>query len=91
MNKHVNYDEIAPTYNQPLTVDNRQSTASAILAFAQEAHAKRILEVGCGTSRWLTDLLSQTPHVFGIDYSIGMLAQVRQRDAHLTVVYLLTQ
>jgi hypothetical protein len=43
MNKHVNYDEIAPTYNQRFTVDNRQYTALAILAFAQAIHAKRIL------------------------------------------------
>lgn len=72
MNKHVNYNEIAPTYNQRFTVDNHQATASAILAFDNEVHAKRILEVGCGTVRWPTDLLSQTPHVFGLDYSTRM-------------------
>jgi ubiquinone/menaquinone biosynthesis C-methylase UbiE len=86
MNKHVNYDEIATTYNQRFTVDKRQSTALAILALAQEIRAKRILEVGCGTGRWLTDLLSQTPHVFGLDYSTGMLIQAHLRDPQLTLV-----
>ena len=39
-----------------------------------------VLEVGCGTGYWLEKIGSEiTPHVYGIDFSAGMLRYARQR------------
>ena len=48
----------------------------------------RILEVGCGTGKWLADLSASTLYakasrVFGLDLSMGMLRQAHRREPPL--------
>jgi ubiquinone/menaquinone biosynthesis C-methylase UbiE len=79
----VDYDRIAPTYNQRYVENERSDTAEALLACtdqiaAERGYAPRVLEVGCGTGRWLAELRAVTPHVVGLDLSAGMLAQARK-------------
>lgn len=42
---------------------------------------RRILDVGCGTGKFATRVLHQNPeaHVWGLDYSAGMLGQAYER------------
>ncbi len=86
-NKHVNYDALAPTYNQRFEEDkDRPETARALLELAGKLNAQRILEVGCGTGRWLAELRTIANRCYGLDPSRGMLAQAHSRNApiHLT-------
>jgi ubiquinone/menaquinone biosynthesis C-methylase UbiE len=90
MEKHVNYDALAPTYNQRFKATDDIGTVEALRALAQIAAltgaAPRVLEVGCGTARWLADLHTITPTLCGLDLSGGMLAQARQRPVRLQLV-----
>lgn len=83
-NKHVNYDALAPTYNQRFEEDkDRPVTARVLLELAGNLNAQRVLEVGCGTGRWLAEMRTLTAHSYGLDPSKGMLTQACARDPHL--------
>lgn len=86
-NKHVNYDTLAPTYDQRFANDHdRPATARALIDLAHHLGAQTILEVGCGTGRWLAELRTVADRCYGLDPSKGMLAQARHRATpiHLT-------
>ncbi len=80
----VNYDSIAPNYHA------RYASGSALTGIADLLHtlvrdlnAQKILEVGCGSGRWLDELQTITPHSVGLDFSFGMLSQAHQRNRTL--------
>ena len=83
---HVNYDRLAPVYHQRYTLNALTGVAASLMALARDGDAQRILEVGCGTGRWLAELWPVAHRVYGLDLSPGMLRQARQQDArfHLT-------
>lgn len=76
----VNYDEIARTYDQRYTVNQFAGIAAGLLSLAQRCRARRILEVGCGTGRWLAALFPCVAQVYGVDLSLGMLRQAQQKQ-----------
>ncbi len=78
---HVNYDQIAPAYHQRYTLNALTDVAASLIALARERDARQVLEVGCGTGRWLAELWPVAHQVYGLDLSPGMLRQARQRDA----------
>lgn len=87
----VDYDTLAPTYNQRFVVSDRPAMAAMLQSLATESAACQILEVGCGTGRWLEALHAAAFHaaaftVFGLDPSRGMLEQARQRSLPLRLV-----
>jgi ubiquinone/menaquinone biosynthesis C-methylase UbiE len=73
----VNYDQVAPTYHQRYAVNRLEGVAAALRALAQDRLAGRVLEVGCGTGRWLDELRPFARWVVGLDLSPGMLRQAR--------------
>jgi ubiquinone/menaquinone biosynthesis C-methylase UbiE len=85
---HVNYEEIAPTYDQRYVANPLPQVAATLRALVQDLDPARILEVGCGTGRWLAELpapAAQAPagrHVFGLDLSPAMLDQARLQSRH---------
>lgn len=83
---HVDYDRIASTYNRRFVADRQDGVAAALLALARDLGAERILEVGCGTGRWLADFQPITRQLYGLDFSAGMLAQACERDVDLHLV-----
>jgi ubiquinone/menaquinone biosynthesis C-methylase UbiE len=83
---HVDYDKIAETYNRRFAADPQNQLARAILTQALARQPGRILEVGCGTGRWLADLHPAGELLYGLDLSIGMLHQARARDQRLHLV-----
>jgi len=82
----VNYDQIAPTYDQRYTVSQFAGIAAALCALVRDVGAERVLEVGCGTGRWLTELQPIARQVYGMDLSLGMLLQARQRSQSLSLI-----
>ena len=86
MSKSVDYDQLAPTYDRRFQANGTRGTTIALLALARELGAKRILEVGCGTGRWLFDLRSAADQVYGLDLSGGMLERARSRDSGLHLI-----
>lgn len=73
--KAVNYDQIAPTYDERYAALEYSGVAATILAFARSLGGQFVLEVGCGTGHWLEQSLSVSPQVYGLDLSPGMLRE----------------
>jgi ubiquinone/menaquinone biosynthesis C-methylase UbiE len=84
--RRVDYDRIASTYDRRYEGDGMSDTAAALLALAQGLRPELILEVGCGTGRWLADLRSVSDQLYGLDLSAGMLAGARARDTGINLV-----
>jgi ubiquinone/menaquinone biosynthesis C-methylase UbiE len=82
MAHQVNYDQVAPTFDQRYTSNVFDGVAGALLNLATPS-AKSVLEVGCGTGHWLATIKSPSRRVFGLDFSIGMLRQARERESRL--------
>lgn len=78
----VNYNHIAPTYDGRYTINRLEGVATTLLSLAQAAGVERILEVGCGTGRWLTELQACGARVFGLDLSGGMLRQAGRQPGN---------
>jgi ubiquinone/menaquinone biosynthesis C-methylase UbiE len=77
--RRVNYDQVAPVYDQRYAAGGPQGIASALLGLARNLGAKRILEVGCGTGHWLAALQPVVHQVYGLDLSFAMLQKAHER------------
>jgi ubiquinone/menaquinone biosynthesis C-methylase UbiE len=84
----VNYDLIAKKYNQRYQEDRLEKIENALVQLAYQSNAKTILEVGCGTGRWLQGLDNQLDEaqLFGLDFSQGMLAQAQEQPTRLSLM-----
>jgi ubiquinone/menaquinone biosynthesis C-methylase UbiE len=80
---HLNYDNIAPEYNQRYDSSPVPERAKVLLDLVQQIKAQRILEAGCGTGFWLELLGARVGIAYGLDYSLGMLEQARERSVPL--------
>ena len=87
--RRVDYDHIAPTYNRRFAEgDDRSGTTEALLNLVRDlvpsqSSAPHVLEIGCGTGKWLADLQALSPRVFGLDLSMGMLREACRRPVSL--------
>lgn len=84
--RRLDYDRIAPSYDQRFADARPRGTANALLSWAQELDAKRILEVGCGTAHWLAGLRPVSGQLFGLDFSAGMLNQAQEPNSVLALI-----
>jgi SAM-dependent methyltransferase len=84
--RQVNYDQIAPTYDQRYTAHTYDGVGAALLSLAQKIGAERILEVGCGTGYWFTTLRPVVRSVYGLDLSLGMLQRAQQRQSDCALI-----
>ncbi len=82
----VDYDALAPTYNQRFVASDRPAVATALQDLVATTPGQRALEVGCGTGRWLEALHTVASAVYGLDPSQGMLRQAQQRALPLRLV-----
>jgi len=84
--QRVDYDRIAPTYNQRYEASHMDGVLTALRTLVRDLEADRILEVGCGTGRWLADLNPERRQVVGLDPSSGMLEEAGKRNHHFQLV-----
>lgn len=82
----VDYDQLAPSYDRRFETNELDGVLTAVRGVAQDVRAERILEVGCGTGRWLADLASERIQRWGLDPSSGMLREARKRNGDLRLV-----
>jgi SAM-dependent methyltransferase len=79
----LNYDQIAYDYDQRYPSTQQWERGQVLLKLARQLKTGSILEVGSGTGFWLNLLSQVTPSVFGVDFSMGMLAQAKKSPAAL--------
>jgi len=88
--RSVNYDQVAPTYNRRFNAQKDRLIAAVLIELVRATRANRLLEIGCGTGRWLADIqAARIPALgclYGLDRSAGMLAQARSRMLGLQLV-----
>ncbi|HID33600.1 MAG TPA: class I SAM-dependent methyltransferase [Anaerolineae bacterium] len=75
----LDYDRVAADYHRRYAQSPMPSVAQALDALADALAATRILEVGCGSGRWLEALARPDRWLTGLDPSRGMLNQARSR------------
>jgi ubiquinone/menaquinone biosynthesis C-methylase UbiE len=80
----VNYDAIAPNYDQRTQDGYLEGVTSALQKLARQVEVQRMLDLGCGTGRSLRGLAG--PICYGLDFSGGMLAQARLFDSTYRLV-----
>ncbi len=86
MDEHLDYDRVAKDYHRRYESSPLTGAARALRDLARIRHARRILDVGCGTGRWLELLARPDRLTIGLDPSRGMLAQARLRLPRVPLV-----
>jgi ubiquinone/menaquinone biosynthesis C-methylase UbiE len=72
----VDYNKLAPTYHSRYDGPSKlEGIAEALRGF----NARTVLEVGCGTGRFIESLRTAGSFVYGVDSSTGMLSQAAGR------------
>lgn len=84
--KRVDYDRIAPTYDRRYEAVELGDVASALHSLVEKGGARRVLEVGCGTGRWQSELADGSYQVFGLDLSRGMLEKAKARPGTFSLL-----
>ena len=84
--RRVDYDRIAPAYDERFQASQLDPVGAAMAELARQIEAGQVLEVGCGTGRWLDELGAESRHLIGLDLSSGMLAEARRRCSDLCLV-----
>ena len=82
----VDYDRIADTYDCRYEHSPMQDVSDVLRSHARRLGARDVLEVGCGTARYLADLPSERMRRWGLDLSAGMLEQAERRGVDLRLV-----
>jgi SAM-dependent methyltransferase len=72
----VDYDAIASAYDRRYQHNDFSGIDSAVTSFVEPTPDARVVEVGCGTGRWLR-LLCGSLRVTGVDASFGMLSHAQ--------------
>lgn len=85
--RKLDYNQIAESYAQQRYTNSPHSgTAKALLELVEQNNLRQVLEVGCGTGRWLMELEPISSRLVGLDRSIGMLEQARKQQANLQLL-----
>ncbi len=84
--RFVDYDRIAETYDQRYSLNRLDGVAKALEERLSQTEAETILDVGCGTGRWLTELAPRSSLAVGLDRSLAMLLRVPVDDGRAALV-----
>jgi SAM-dependent methyltransferase len=75
----LDFNKLAGTYHQRYADNKLDGIEAALLDLARSRSVERVLEVGCGTGRWIESLRITGAAVFGADASTGMIEQGARR------------
>ena len=75
----IDYDDVAPAFDRRYQLYDYDGIRRSLAAFVSDSARPRVLEIGCGTGKWLTLLGSAGCDVAGLDPSDEMLAIARGR------------
>ena len=75
MERRVDYDHVARTYDRRYEENEYAGVEQALLQFVGSDPGLHVLEVGCGTGHWLELLSNRGTWVAGLDASEQMLAR----------------
>lgn len=78
--RYLDYNQIAETYNERYQVRQMTGVAVALADILVEAQPERVLEVGCGTGRWLEEFAPAVESIAGLDPSMGMMRHTPHID-----------
>lgn len=87
--RRVNYDTIAPGYDQRMGEGYLMGVKPELCKLARQLQARQILDLGCGTGHSLQGVADGLPPVsrlHGLDFSAGMLSRARRLDASYRLV-----
>jgi SAM-dependent methyltransferase len=79
----INYDVIAPKYDARYDQDPLAGVSRELRTLVAQSQARDVLEVGCGTGRWVIELLPLVRRIVGLDFSFGMLEQAHAQNDKL--------
>ena len=82
----VNYDAVAGVYDQRYATNRFDGSRATLRDFIGESRTLDVLEVGCGTGHWLTELAGSAATIAGIDPSWEMLSAARSATKQATLV-----
>ncbi len=85
MAQRVNYDQVSNGYDQRYATGGLAGIYTSLQQVAQQVQAQHLLEVGCGTAHWLSQIKTG-PFCFGLDFSRGMLQKAQRKDKTLHLV-----
>lgn len=86
----VDYDALAPTYDERYAAAQYHGIAAALHSLVRQARPTWTLEVGCGSGYWLASVSAEAPagaRLVGLDLSRGMLRQAQLKGATLSLVH----
>src|SRR5215475_8673813 len=86
MTRQTDYRVIAPTFDRRYEVTDWSGVEAALGIFLASETRIDVLDCGCGTGHWLTELVSPDRHLVGLDASAEMLIQAA-RGRHLELVH----
>ena len=76
----VNYDSVAPTYDEHRGARGPAFDTRTLAELARECEARTVLELGAGTGGKTSGFLAEYPcRIIGLDLSAGMLAKARAK------------
>lgn len=78
MHRLVNYDTIAEVYDRRYERSDYSTILRLLLDFVRGG--KRLLEIGCGTGQWLSELTKAGYDVVGLDPSRNMLKTATEKS-----------
>lgn len=77
MTEPVDYDRIASSYDRRYEQHDYGGVRQAVLEFVGAGSERAVLEVGCGTGRWLGLVEPHADRLAGVDPSRAMLGRAR--------------
>lgn len=82
----LDYDQLAGSYDARYDVRPLHGIAAALRDLVVPNRSQTVLEVGCGTGRWLQEIGSRVDRIYGADPSYGMLQRASRRTSSALLV-----
>ena len=82
----VDYDRLAPHYDERYAAGAPSGISKTLQSLVSSLAAETVLEVGCGTGHWLSELQAGVPCLYGLDPASGMLQKARARAGRFQLI-----